>query len=252
MSGEEIDSTCIMMATYNRLELTKRMLNSFFKTTSDPYRLIIVDNGSTDGTVEYLKDLKENCTALLDVHFNEKNLGIAVARNQGLKIANKYNTRWLSTVDNDVELPQNWLSKCIDIIKACPEFAIGVNMEGKVYPYMDRNEKLFQFKSAGNLGTACTVFSRQLHEQIGYFTTEFGLYGEEDADFFFRARQLGYQMGYLLEMGVHFGEGELDQGEYREFKTKRHNENYSPFIKTCHEYARKQRPLYIPFEWEAP
>lgn len=244
--------TSIMVVTYNRLELTKRFFESLLKTTPEllngEARLIIVDNGSKDGTVEYLEEMQEKYSFISDVYFYHENKGIGVGRSKCLQLANRYDDPYLATLDNDVELPQGWLTQCIDILKSNPEFALGVNMEGKPYPMTTRNGKTFQLKPAGNLGTACTVFPRMLHLQIGYFITEFGLYGEEDADFFFRARCLGYQMGYLEQMGNHFGEGELDQGEYREFKTKSHNENYKPFIKTCHEYSQGKRPLYIPFD----
>ncbi len=240
------------MVCFNRLELTKRMFNSLAEKTPQLHngtaRLIIIDNGSQDSTPQYLAELKSKYSFISDIHFNSENKGIAVGRNQGLRMADQYNDPWLSTVDNDVEFPYGWLGDCISIIKENPDFCIGLNMEGKVYPYIARKDKVFQYKSAGNLGTACTVFSRLLHEQIGFFIMEFGLYGEEDADFFYRARQLGYEMGYLQQMGTHFGEGELDIGEYREFKTKCHNDNYQKFRSICFEYMRRQRPLYIPFE----
>lgn len=249
-------TTSLMMVTYNRLELTKRMLESLFQHTDSLFRLIIVDNGSTDGTVEWLKEdpwLKEkvwktdHCVGQ-DIQFNKKNEGIAIGRNQGLKIANRYNDEWLSTLDNDIEFTPSWLSKALDILSTNPKFAIGLNMEGKPYPLLNRHGKSFQYKREGNLGTACTVFSRELHKAIGYFTTEFGLYGEEDADYFYRARLSGWEMAYLPEMGTHFGQGELDQGEYREFKNECHSKNLAQFRKNCADYARRKKSTFIPFE----
>jgi O-antigen biosynthesis protein len=242
----------IMMVTYNRLELTKRMFDNFTKTTDSPYRLIIVDNGSTDGTVEWLQQLNpvgSFCQGY-ETHFNEKNMGIAIGRNQGLAIANKHKDNILCTIDNDVELHRGWLSECVAIIKTNHKFAIGINFEGKNYPHQLMNGKPVQWKKEGNLGTACSLFHRKLHEAIGFFIMEFGLYGEEDADFFFRARQAGWQMGYLPTNGTHFGDGELDQGEYREFKTASHKKNLVPFQKNCWDYMAKRKSLFIPFETE--
>src|SRR5271157_5228045 len=100
----------IMMVTYNRLELTKRMLDNLFTNTTSPYRLIIVDNGSTDGTAEWLKQLKPASSFCQDYHsrFNEKNLGIATGRNRCLLVADHYQDDLLATVDNDVEFPKDW------------------------------------------------------------------------------------------------------------------------------------------------
>lgn len=242
-------TTSLMLVTYNRLPLTQRMLESLFKNTDSPFRLIIVDNGSTDGTVEWLKSMPQQnslCQSY-DFHFNEKNLGIACGRNRAMKIADKYNDEWLSTLDNDIDLIPNWLSKCLDVLSTNPKFAIGLNMEGIDYPIMTLNGKSVQFKKKGNLGTACTVFSRKLHETIGFFNTEFGLYGEEDADYFIRSRVVGWQMGYLLENGNHFGVGELDTGEYREWKTEMHSINLEKFRAACHLYHQKKKPIFTPY-----
>jgi GT2 family glycosyltransferase len=225
------------------------MFDSFLKNTDTDYRLIVIDNGSTDGTVDWLKQLSPAspfCQGY-HTHFNEKNRGIAIGRNQGLLIADKYKDPWLCTVDNDIEFPHGWLSECLSIVKTNHKFAIGLNMENKNYPLRIMNGKSVQWKTEGNLGTACSIFHRKLHEAIGFFLTEFGLYGEEDADFFFRARQAGWNLGYLPTNGTHFGEGDLDTGEYREFKTAQHKKNLAPFQKNCWDYMAKRKSIYIPF-----
>jgi GT2 family glycosyltransferase len=239
-----------MLVTFNRLTLTQRMLTNFFKTTNSTYHLVIVDNGSTDGTVDFLKTLDNinypSCQSI-HLHFNQQNKGIATGRNQGLKIVAKYGDPYLSTLDNDVELPQDWLSQCLDIIQANPMFAVGVNMENVPYPVRTINGKTFQVKPMGNLGTACTVFPRDLHQKIGFFATDMELYAHEDADFFFRARMLDYQMGYLTQMGLHFGEGELDTGHYREFKTACSQKGYATFQRNCHLYMSRQKSYFLPY-----
>jgi GT2 family glycosyltransferase len=244
-------TTSIMLVTYNRINFTQRMMESFFKNTTSPYHLIIVDNGSTDETVHHLEDLyrKTDIPACqgMKIQFNEKNMGIAIGRNQCLKIASQFNDDYLSTLDNDIEFPANWLEDCLDIIKANPSFAIGMNMEGVSYPMHTINGKTFQVKPDGNLGTACTVFSKNLHKGIGYFTTDMGLYAHEDADFFFRARMIGYKMGYLPQMGIHFGEGAEDTGPYREFKTKSSRDNLAKFQKNCYAYRSGSKPYFIKF-----
>ena len=240
-----------MCVTYNRLPLTKRMFDNFLKTTDFPYRLIVVDNGSTDGTIEWLQQLKPESSFCqgFHTHFNEKNLGIAIGRNQGLLIADKYQDSFLCTVDNDIELHKGWLTECVSIIKTNHKFAVGVNFEKINYPIRKMNGKEVQWKTEGNLGTACSVFHRKLHETIGFFTTDYGtLYASEDANLFYRARRAGWQMGYLPTNGIHFGEGELDTGEYRAFKDKCHKENLSKFQKDCYDYAAGRKSIYHSFE----
>lgn len=198
-----------MCVTYNRLNLTKLTFDSLFKSIHSPFRLVIIDNNSTDGTKDYLYSLKEitknnSYCKSYDVIFNKDNYGIGGSRNQALKIANKYNSPYLSTIDNDVDFSShnNWLADCADFIAANPKFSIGINLEDVEYPKHTINGKNIALKAKGNLGTACTVFPRKMHEDIGYFV-KFGQYGLEDSNFFLRSRVVGYQMGYLLGQGIH-------------------------------------------------
>src|SRR5713101_732734 len=153
----------LMMVCYNRLELTKRTLNNLFQNTDYPFRLIIVDNGSSDGTVDFLRELASkndnhgNQNFLgYHVKYNKENMGIAIGRNQCLVIADELKDEWLVCIDNDIECPKNWLSKCIGVLKANPKYGmIGVNLEHVVYPIVEKNGKIFQHKANGNLGSAC-------------------------------------------------------------------------------------------------
>lgn len=239
-----------MMVSYNRLDLTKQTLDNLFRpeNVGSPYRLIIVDNGSTDGTVEYLKNLRlpsDWCVGC-EISLNTDNRGIAIGRNQGLAVANKFKDPFLSTIDNDVKMPDGWLYEAIDIINTNPSFMIGVNMEGgQPYPSITLNKKTFQLKARGNAGTACTVFKRELHEKIGFFSMDYGAYSAEDADYGWRLRLAGYQIGYITRMGDHIGDNET--GEYREWKTEQHKATLTLFQRNCSLYASKQKPIYIPF-----
>jgi glycosyltransferase involved in cell wall biosynthesis len=78
--------------TYNRLALTKKTVESFYDKTSVDYHLFI-DNGSTDGTQEYLKEY--------DHILLEKNYGIASAFRQAVEKLSSYD--FILKLDNDVE-----------------------------------------------------------------------------------------------------------------------------------------------------
>jgi glycosyltransferase involved in cell wall biosynthesis len=237
-----------MVVLYNRLSLTQRMMESFLKTTHSPFRLIIIDNHSSDGTVEWLQQFKTEhaqCQGVVKHYFPE-NYGIAVGRNHGLLLSDQFKDPWLSTLDNDIEFPDNWLEKCLDIVKTNHKFAIGLNFENIPYPIQMVNGKPVQWKREGNLGTACTVFHRKLHETIGFFTTSYGLYSCDDSNWFFRARMAGWNMGYLPQdnQTVHFGVGELDTGEYRTWKDECHKKTVSKFQADCYAYMQGRKSIY--------
>lgn len=254
--------TTLMMVTYNRLDLTKDTLEGLWKVPGPgrSYNLVVVDNGSTDGTQEYLSEFQKSTDTEFDQisypYMNQlkiiqlpENKGIAVGRNIALKMADELKTKWYCTIDNDVLLPEGWLQESVNILESNKTFgAIGVNFEPQKYPLVTKNGFTFQEKPAGNLGTALMVFRKQVHQMIGFFTTEYGLYGEEDADFGMRARVAGFKLGYIERMGTHLGEGEVDTGEYREFKTKQHADNLALFRRNCALYANRKKPLYINYK----
>lgn len=89
--------------TYNRLELTKRTVESFYEKTSVDHHLFI-DNGSTDGTREYIKDFDH---ILLDV-----NHGIAHAFREAVFALKGYD--YILKLDNDVEtVTENIISEML-------------------------------------------------------------------------------------------------------------------------------------------
>lgn len=237
----------VMVATYNRLNLTKETFSDLDNSIDIDYNFIIIDNGSTDGTIEYLKDYSRDNVKVV---YNEKNLGIATARNQGLKIANELGSDYFCYIDNDVKMPVGWLSECISILEDNKKYAmIGVNMEGNRYPTVTLNGHTFQDKPAGNLGTACMVFPKRTHSILGYFNNvDYSpFYGLEDADYGMRARVLGLKLGYIDRMGEHLGVGDQDVGEYRAFKTKEHDSYLSLFKSNYALYRSGKKPIYFKY-----
>jgi glycosyltransferase involved in cell wall biosynthesis len=86
-------SVAAITITYNRLELTKQTMESFYAKTSVDYHLVI-DNGSTDGTQEWVRDKFDHI--LLD-----KNYGITEAFCLGVAKLPAYD--YILKLDNDVE-----------------------------------------------------------------------------------------------------------------------------------------------------
>lgn len=106
----------IVTLTYNKLEEgTKPFLNSLYKNTFNDmkYELIIVDNGSTDGTVEFLKTFeKENKN--VKVIYNSDNKGFACGCNQGIRIASG---DYIALLNNDILLSKNWIAPLLQVFK---------------------------------------------------------------------------------------------------------------------------------------
>lgn len=105
----------VLMITWNRLEYTKRALTALMN--SDHVTVYIVDNGSTDGTREWLADQTTFGLQRPFIMFNRMNMGIAHAMNTFLN-ATRFHLI-AGKVDNDTIVPKDWALKLQDCLKHC-------------------------------------------------------------------------------------------------------------------------------------
>ena len=97
----------VVTPTFNRKEELVHLFNSMKKQTLDPkfFEMIISDDGSTDGTDEYVKNLKNKFQFNLS-YVSQKNLGPGSARNNGVKNSKG---ELIVFIDSDCEADSNWL-----------------------------------------------------------------------------------------------------------------------------------------------
>jgi glycosyltransferase involved in cell wall biosynthesis len=181
------DFVNLTIVTYNRLKCTKRCLASILEQTNYPFVLTIIDNNSTDNTRSYLKEIKKDKRYAKHINriiFLEKNMGISPAYNLGWILSD---APYYMKIDNDVEfLRENWLQSLVTIANENKDAAMigfGKNSSGVML-----KDKLY---CQGHVG-GCTLIRRDVHKKIGFWTEDYGLYGEEDADYGHRARLAGY------------------------------------------------------------
>ncbi|WP_109832821.1 glycosyltransferase family 2 protein [Reichenbachiella versicolor] len=94
----------ILLASYNRLELLKASLKSSLSQDFEDYEVLIVDDGSEQETVNYIKELESHEQRLRAVY--QRNQGVAVARQNGLLSANG---QYIVILDSDDTLDVNTL-----------------------------------------------------------------------------------------------------------------------------------------------
>ena len=106
----------IIIPTFNRCELLNRALISVYNQTFSDYEVIVIDDGSTDGTAEMLQ---KKFTGIRYIF--QPNNGVSTARNKGLELAKG---DWIAFLDSDDQwLPQK-LEKQISLLKAWPDYKI--------------------------------------------------------------------------------------------------------------------------------
>lgn len=103
-----------VMVTHNRLELTKRALDSYLNTVNGPFSLLVVDNASTDGTQEWLRDQFDYSIMLLP-----ENKYPGYATNRGWEAAPP-DTVLLHRADNDFVFLPGWETHVRMMLSAFP------------------------------------------------------------------------------------------------------------------------------------
>jgi O-antigen biosynthesis protein len=98
----------IIIPCWNQLEFTRQCITALRMCTRPPWELIVVDNGSTDGTAAYLNGVQNAAAVPVTVISSRDNRGFPAAINQGLKQARG---EFLVLLNNDVVVTAGWLDQ---------------------------------------------------------------------------------------------------------------------------------------------
>ncbi len=227
--------TSIVIVTHNELPYTRRCVDSIRRGTDEPHELIFVDNGSTDGTTEYLHALP-GATVIV----NSTNRGFPAAANQGLRAARGGQVLLLN---NDTVVPAGWLRRLlaplaedprIGLVGPCSNAVSGPQQVPSTYHHLDELDAFAQEWAAAHAGERaeigrlvgfCLLIRRELLDQIGYLDERFGVGCFEDDDYCRRAIQAGYRAVIARDAFLHHFGSQTFRGSGQDLGAiLRHNE----------------------------
>jgi GT2 family glycosyltransferase len=171
-----VEEIPIIVVNYNGIELLKKYLDSVLQTQY-PSKVVVVDNGSKDGSVEYLKKKGVEVIQL------DKNYGPAYARNVAIK---KFKTKFMAFLDNDVMVPKDWLDSLVEVISSDDKIAAVQSLYTE-WPYGDESREIPWFS------TAAALTRRDVLEKVGGFDEHYFFYWE-DAELSWRLYRTGYRV----------------------------------------------------------
>lgn len=200
----------IIIPVHNNLHFTYECVRSVFDFTNN-FELIVVDNGSSDGTPYWLEGLQRNFPYVRFVRFPE-NRGFATAVNVGLQMSQG---QFIILLNNDTIVTPGWADALSEAFEKAPKVVrvprIGIvgpvsnNVAGlqKVKvdpPSMDpvkiakaiKQKKKGQYTLVSFLSGFCMMFSREVLEEVGLLDEKFNPGGYEDNDYVVRAWMKGY------------------------------------------------------------
>lgn len=207
-----------VIPTWNRRDLVVRLIENLLAQSQPPDEIVVVDNGSTDGTAEAVRGSAE-C-----IRF-EENRGFAAAVNAGVASAT---TDWVAIINNDVTLEPDWIER---LASTPADFAVGKILQSGA---RDRIDGTFDLVSRGGTAwrtgfgepsnrydqsqeiqvpsfTAVLIRTRVFHE-LGGLDEQYGSY-YEDVDFGLRAAAAGYRSRYDPQV-IAYHEGSATLGSW--------------------------------------
>ncbi|MDP4099417.1 glycosyltransferase family 2 protein [Paenibacillus sp. P96] len=202
-----------MILTRNQMALTQACLDSIRRHTREPYELILVDNGSTDGTLDYLRSQPD--VILIE---NGENKGFAKGCNQGFE---RSNGDYIMFLNNDTVVTENWMTHLLRALNEDPrigmvgpvtnyssghqQISVGyTTMEG-LESFSRQHQEIYAgiYNEVRRLVGFCLLTKRAVLEEVGLFDEIYGLGNYEDDDLSLRMLRSGYGMRVVLDSFIH-------------------------------------------------
>jgi O-antigen biosynthesis protein len=228
----------IVIANWNTKKLIRECIESIFSSIQPglSYELIIIDNASTDGSIDYLRSLGNRIVLIA----NNKNVGYAKACNQGMKIAQG---KFILLLGSDTVMLKNTVEECTRFMESHPEAgAVGcklLNPDGSpqnsckkfprlanaFYTYLsldklnrDYDMTSFDYNHTREVEQVATTFlmtRKDLMEKIGYFDEAYRIL-YNDVDLCRRVWDTGCKIYFLHACSViHYGSHSTKQATFR-------------------------------------
>ena len=256
-----IPSIYCVIVNYNLKDDTIACVQSLFDASAEPRKVIVVDNGSTDGSVQFLK---ERFGSAININSTEKNLGFSGGYNLGIQNALELGASWVLIINNDTLVAKDFLSELGNAIESQPQYDIfgplifyynspqriwylgdrlipGLLITHSLYRGQEIRIQYPPFFSVDFITGCAMLIKKEVFEKIGYFDVNLFMYGE-DVDFCWRARKAGFKLAAIPGAKMWHkvsASASRDQYKSRYLRTR----NQSRFYRV---YSRR---LQLPFMW---
>lgn len=202
----------IIVLNWNGIDDTEACIKSLLQQTYEKYDILVIDNGSIDGSVERIKKIAATHPIIKTV-FNPHNLGFAGGVNTGIKFALNRDYEAVALCNNDAIFDTDWLKNLEKNLTADTMVVTGLllHKDGKTidstgdfysswgigFP-RNRGQVASKAEKSGYVFSGsggASLYSLDLFRKIGLFDESFFAY-YEDTDISFRAQLAGFKIYY--------------------------------------------------------
>jgi GT2 family glycosyltransferase len=251
-------TTAIVLLNWNSGEMTAECIRSLLKQRAKDFEIIVVDNGSVDGSVEYLRGQFPQIAILPQDH----NLGFAAGCNVGMKFALERGVKYILPLNNDTVVDPDFLT---ELERAAIEHPRAAIISPKIYLW-DQSSRLwwaggvfslwtgiakhigrkepdrgqFEHDTQIDWATGCAALIRgKVAQETGLFDEFFFAY-VEDLDLSLRIKKAGYEIWYAPKAKLWHKEGVVCR--------KNAGEPFRKFLSTRNLLFLMQKHAQI-FQW---
>lgn len=258
-----MDEVYIILINYNGWKDTISCVKSIQKNEKNAnYKIVVVDNASTDGSVEKLRKVKD--IILIE---SKENLGFAKGNNLGITYAIEHEASYIMLLNNDTEIEEN----AISILKEKLKEDSSLGAIGSRIMYYD-NRELIQYcgghfnwkrgitvhdyfkKSIEEVNdkffytefiTGCSLMIKtSIIKKIGMLPEEYFMYFE-DADFCVKIKENNYKLGVCTDSIIYHKVSASSGGEDSPFSIKWMTRNRLVFINKYKQYTEGVATIFF-------
>jgi len=201
----------IIVLNWNGKQYLETCLSSLLRQTYPDIEIILIDNGSCDGSVEFAKSKYPGVIVIE----HGKNLGFARGINSGIMASNG---KYIATINNDAEADKEWIARLVGVIESNPGIGccaskmllfyerdridsagIVVYQNGNAYDRGVQDKDIGQYDSQEEVFGACAgaaLYKKEMLDEIGLFDNDYFAYFE-DVDLSFRMHLFGWKCIYV-------------------------------------------------------
>lgn len=186
-------NVCACIITYNIDEKINEVVNSIINQVD---LVVIVDNASKSDTLEILKKLNENDK--VHIIFNKVNNGIAIALNQGIKVAKDKKMEWIMTLDHDSICDENMVKNMFEVNNIYSNEEKVAILAPQVFEmhkqdFISNKNNSDYYTEVKECIQSGSLFKISVFDKIGYFNEDLFIY-HVDYDFCERVLKAGYKI----------------------------------------------------------
>ncbi len=199
-----------VVLNYNGKEHLQYCIPSLLNTDYDNFEILVVDNASTDDSVQWLKTNHPSVKLIV----NKKNMGWSGGNNIGIEHCLSHGSKFIFLANNDIRVDPKWARFAVDIAQNDRRIGlIGFEIFGRgkkgclgEFRKACANFESIQIEETTNIPGCALFVSSNVFESLGVFDQGFWAYGEEN-DFQLRAQNAGYHMINVNIPIWHYSEG---------------------------------------------